>query len=584
MDDINRTDGQTQLLGSSNDLEVRTGGNDQAFVYFNVTSLTDEGVDEGGLSAGTVSVTDTADSAGSTSTFSSNSGVTVFYFSVTDGDDDGIVTVDTASITGVNAGSASEASSLTYDYAATVGSSPSSDFDSSNGNAPGSSDQQTGSFAIASDAGSPNPSGDDTNFDNGGIVFVGQTASYDAADADDNSADGGYQLFEREDSDTGTPVRSLSVDSNGFVNVSTSGLDTGTTYYISNNNEPTTPSNADIRFTLRAMDFSADFAEDTVDNTGETEVDLELASTNRQSDFNVTVESDDLDDEELVQIFSEFGAFDADVDADGETDDEDGVELTVDNGEQELLTDFADIDGGEYNFTFSVTDTDAEADASITVNDVGEGELDLQNSTTTVTQGGVALITVELSDAATSGTLVIGDEAEDGYQANVSIVDDDDDGEVTVAFNTYRAGNGSLGSPVALAGDSAGEDSLTFDEQDDQTNLTNLLDSGDYIVSVSTSNASNTLDSPDNVGTLVLTEPEAPNQVLWRTSGAVLEDAEDADDEDRAAAIVSAVENEQVTQTDTLAVDPDGTNSDVLVHQLLRRVRDRHPRQQRRVR
>ena len=404
---------------------------------------------------------------------------------------------------------------------------------------------------------------DDTNFDNGGIVFVGQTASYDAIDADDDFDAGGYQLFERVDSDTGSPVRSLSTD-NGSVNATTSGLEAGTTYFISNNGQD--PNDSDATFTVREQDFSAEFADDSVDNTGDTGVELEVASTNRQSTYNVTVESEDLDDDDLVGIFSNFDAYDAD------TSEEDGVEIEVTDGDQTSDANFSEISGAEYNFTFSVTDTDAEADASVTVNDVGEGELDLANSTTTVTQGGVAVITVEMSDAATSGTIVIGDESEDGYQASVDVTDDNDDGQVTVAFNTYRAGNSGLGDPVALTGDSdEGEDSLTYNN--DQTNLSSsLLDSGDYIVSVSTSsNATDTLDSPDNVGTLVLTEPEAPDQLLWRTSQNTLDDVESAasdDDEDAASAIVTAVENDQVTQTDTLAVDPDESNSDVLVHQL----------------
>jgi len=36
---------------------------------------------------------------------------------------------------------------------------------------------------------------------------------------------------------------------------------------------------------------------------------------------------------------------------------------------------------------------------------------------------------------------VIGNEEDDNYQANISIVDDDEDGEVVLNFNTFTAGN-----------------------------------------------------------------------------------------------------------------------------------------------
>jgi len=63
----------------------------------------------------------------------------------------------------------------------------------------------------------------------------------------------------------------------------------------------------------------------------------------------------------------------------------------------------------------------------------------------TVTQGDVAEITVEL-DNTQNGTVVIGNAEDDNYQANISITDgvddaDDADGEVTILFNTYTAGN-----------------------------------------------------------------------------------------------------------------------------------------------
>jgi len=44
------------------------------------------------------------------------------------------------------------------------------------------------------------------------------------------------------------------------------------------------------------------------------------------------------------------------------------------------MSNFDEIDAGDYEFTFSVDDTSAEDTASVTVNDVGEGELDVNPS------------------------------------------------------------------------------------------------------------------------------------------------------------------------------------------------------------
>jgi len=61
------------------------------------------------------------------------------------------------------------------------------------------------------------------------------------------------------------------------------------------------------------------------------------------------------------------------------------------------------------------------------VTEAGEGELELAEGSYDVAQGDVSEITVELNEV-TEGTVVIGNEEDDNYQANISIVDDDVDG------------------------------------------------------------------------------------------------------------------------------------------------------------
>ncbi|WP_276237923.1 BGTF surface domain-containing protein [Halobaculum marinum] len=401
----------------------------------------------------------------------------------------------------------------------------------------------------------------DTTFTDGGLVFQGQTASYDAANADTSGntySDGGYFLYERVDSSTGSPVRSLNAN-NGWVNASTSGLETGTTYFISN--DGSNPGSADITFTVRNMAFDASFDSDSVDNAGTTGVDFTVESSNRQETFDVYVTSDDLSDDELVDIFDDnFDGTDVDVDGDDETDDDDGIQITVDNGEETSEANFSDIDGGSYNFTLDVTDTTAESSASIDVNDIGAGEAEFGNPNVEVPQGDVAEINISLSGAAAggSGTLVIGTLDDDGYQANISFTDTDDDGEVTVEFNTYTAGSDSLGTVVSAAG----EDDVTFDSTDNQTDVTAMLAQGEYTISVSTSSSvSTTTESPQDLGTLFIAERSTDSMQLWTAPGAAELDADEEDGVEESD-IASLIEDGLVTQDDTI------TSGDYVIHQV----------------
>ncbi|WP_348613008.1 BGTF surface domain-containing protein [Halobaculum rarum] len=376
-----------------------------------------------------------------------------------------------------------------------------------------------------------------------------------------------YQLRSVDETDgnqitDSTFEKPLTADSNGDITgISTSDLPTGD-YFVSGDGVTATTNNT---IEIIEQSFATDFDDNSVDNEGSTTVDLNVDSN--RNDFDVIVESEDFDydDSELDDIFGE----DSSVTTTENSDDE----FVIEGVDGDFATNFSDIDEGEYNFTFTVADTGVEDDASINVNSVGEGEADLSQSTTSVQQGDFGTFTVTMNDAAEGGdaTVLIGDQDEDGYQANITVTDDDDDGEVTFAFNTYKAGNISATDEqmVSLVGDSAGEDEISFDGQ---SNLGDILDSGDYIVSVGTdTDPADVLDSPDNVGTLVITDRETPEQQLWRTSTDTLDDVETAagdDDEDAAAAITTAVENDQVTQTDTLALDPDGSQDDVMVHQL----------------
>jgi len=439
------------------------------------------------------------------------------------------------------------------------------DFDVSDGD---SEDRLILDMGSSLDDGVRNVSIDEGDFEDGGsnavaagdygVTYAPQTV--DLSEADDN-ADG---LTIEADGYAGTTIalettEETSIDLEGPSVSKTISTGTGSEIYVLDTDD----------FETGTYNFTVD--EDPNDDATST-YNLDLES------LGLTVASDESSFEaENEDVTATVQANDFDRPVEAYLLDSDGDAVAVDGGnlnaEGTLALNFGTVEDPG-NYTVYVEDVNSGVTATDTVNitEIKEGDSSFGQGTVSVTQGDNAEFTVEFSGGATEGTVLIGDAEEDGYQANVSVVDGDEDGQVTFDFNTYTAGTTGT-EIVSLAGDSEGtDDTVSLENQgDSEQTLTDILDTGDYIVSVSTGDATTTLENPDNVGTLVVSEREAPSQQLWRTSDSTLEAVNDAigdEDVDEVAAINAAVENDTVTQTDTVAVDPDGSMDDVLVHQI----------------
>ena len=393
----------------------------------------------------------------------------------------------------------------------------------------------------------PEPPEDDMpeETSDGAIVFSGENVVFDTTD--DTGADQ-YVLRSGSPDDSNTAERTLSVQENGLIVLDTGGLDTGS-YYITNDGA----SSADLSFDVIDQEFSASFAADEVGNigaAGDTTVNFE--SDNRGSDFDVVVTSDDLDDDEVADI---FGVENTDVDGDGAAADDGVVVENVGDG-TEYGVSFADVDAGNYSFDFAVADTDATASADIEVSDTSEGAASFNHTGSLNTpQGNVAEITVDLTGAASSGTLVIGDQQQDGYQANVSFTDGDDDGQVTVQFNTYLAGNSD--AMVVSAADEDDSATLTGESE-----LSNIAAQGDYTLAVSTAgSAAQTLEEPQELSTLYLGERSTDGMNMWTAPGNAALDA-DGDGAVTADDVSALVEDGAVTQDSSI------TMGDYAIHEI----------------
>ncbi|EMA69331.1 hypothetical protein C461_03183, partial [Halorubrum aidingense JCM 13560] len=362
-------------------------------------------------------------------------------------------------------------------------------------------------------------------------------------------------------------VDTLVADEDDSVTIDTEGLEAND-YFVRGGSLETQPSLSDT-FEVRVQTLTTEFEDDTVEDDETTN--LEIDSNRGEYSLNVSADGD-LDDEELEAIFNTTGDFTVE----NPEDDDDEITLVDVQDSDELETNFTDIDTGEYEFTFESVDTDAEDTASIEVVAAGEGGVEFAESSYDVSQGDIAEITVELEDTQ-NGYVVIGDAEDDNYQANISITDgvddaDDADGEVTILFNTYTAGDDDTSVTIVEAEDE--DDEAVLEDQDsDAQSLEQMLDTGDYeIISAAQDNPEDAFDNEDDVSSLLIEERTPAEMNLWRTTGDAQDDLADAlddDDEDAVEAVNTAVEDGAVTETDTIAIDAeDNSRSDILVHQI----------------
>ncbi|APE96052.1 BGTF surface domain-containing protein [Halodesulfurarchaeum formicicum] len=372
-----------------------------------------------------------------------------------------------------------------------------------------------------------------------GTQYLGQYLSA----ATNNLVAADTELRSVDDGEVGNLEQVLTVFSDQ-TSVDTSDLAAGQ-YVITDNASGTEIGSDDVRFELVQQDLDAEWDEESIENEGDdTETFVELSSSLR-NDYNVIVSADNLDHEDLTDIFTE--------DTSSPYASEDDDEIVIEDADGEISADFDGISTGSYSFNFEVVDSTASASASIDVEEEATGELGLDETSVTQQQGDVAYIPVTFQDTET-GQLVIGDVSDNNYQANISI---DSGGEdlVTVAFNTMEAGNDTIGDAVWIADDDT--DAEITDESEivagDDDKFADVLDTGDYQLSVksgeSGTNGANTIDQSDNVGTLWIEERSTDSMNVWTASSSNAGDIETIDD------VTTAVEDGQLTQTETVAMD-----------------------------
>ncbi|MGZ0747990.1 BGTF surface domain-containing protein [Haloparvum sp. AD34] len=525
-EDVIRDETQTNITGITVDQSGLASDAQSSDVkaYVNVTTLADNGVDLSSLSASSP----TADA--DVTKVGSNSGVTIVEVTLSNANAGGTTTFD-LNINSYDASQADATTGLTYDLAASTGTSSNSNYDNSNGNAPGASNTQSTQFAITDEA----KTGDKTTSDDSSsptLVFQGQTVL-----ANDFKADSSVEL--RRSTDSGSEfIRELTTDGNGEVVVDTESLETGDYFVEGDSNKE--------YFEVAIQTTSVTAADASVANRGDGATTTFDVTSNRGSNFAYHVSAENLTAAELEEIFADEGATAVDTTGD---DTNDSVLITGVSDGDSLAANFTGVDAGDYTLTFDVTDTTAEDTADVSVTALGEGEAAFADDTTVEQRGDVAEITIELTEAAAGGdgTLIIGDADEIGYQANVSFTDSDDDGQVTLEFSSYEAGEDT--ELVVTSTDD------TVKSVEESGSVTDLLDAGDYDLRVSTGDAATTADNPQDLSVLVLEERSTNSVDLWTASTNTVDDLSNIDD------VTAAVEDNSLTEADTVA------KGDAIVHE-----------------
>ncbi|WP_435099899.1 BGTF surface domain-containing protein, partial [Halorubrum sp. N11] len=417
----------------------------------------------------------------------------------------------------------------------------------------------------------------DRLLDGGDTVYQGQLALVNVSDL---TAEDVELRRVDDDGNVGALVATPDVvednSSNDYVIIDTENRDSDL-YVVTDagRNAPADGNGTQFELVTQSVEFS--FDENSVDNAGDTEVDIDVSSDIRNN-YVATFTADGLDEDDLEGLFNtsdnsnvtDMYVDDGDVLRsaiyDNRTSEDAGNYILTEDAihvfgvEGTTTLDFEDVDAGDYNFTASVLDTTAEDTSSVEVVDVGDGEASFGESIVSEQQGDITEITVEFSDAQENAYLRVGDEESVGYEANVTVFSDGAD-EVTIGFNTYAAGNPSLSDSLLTIESEHDDDDINPSVElhdDEQTPLgDSLLAVGQYPMELdSVSHDQIADDRGDAIGDFEIEERSVNEFNIWTASSDTFDDIEDTDD------LASAIENDTVTEADSV------TDGDVVIHEL----------------
>lgn len=258
-------------------------------------------------------------------------------------------------------------------------------------------------------------------------ITVGEVYELIAVDDDGNEVDflGGY---EGEISPTVTT---------GEIEIDTEFIEENADYRLLDSD-----GNTVLEFTGNVQDLATVTEDTTVVNTraDDTTVDLGLESR-RGTEFDVLMSVENIDEEEQLDEF-ELSTIIQDLDQETEVVNDTHIRIEdvhQSSDPEDLTLDFGSnsLDLGEHEVKFEVADASASDTIQIAVQDTQDRRAQFDKNQYIEQEGDVASFDVQFQ-ATDQATFMIEDE-EESFSYQFDIVDDNDDGEVVVNFDTYKA-------------------------------------------------------------------------------------------------------------------------------------------------
>jgi len=263
----------------------------------------------------------------------------------------------------------------------------------------------------------------------------------------------------------------------------------------------------------------------------------------------------DEDDTLAVNVSTNRGGEPANATLFDADDDKVATQIEPLKGNSNVVFNFGNQSADDSPYYVEVTDNQtgvSAQSAQINVSESDEGEASFETSTVQDEVGDAVNITVQV-DNTEDAVINVGSESDDNYYIQGQVTDEDGDGEVTVQFNSYTAGDHSNSTVLSVPGD---DDLDDVEEGGDYTRgglNGDTLEAGSYSMNVTAGTAPD-VTSPDSVGTLRLNENSVEDIQTWAApSDADITD-EDVDVYDRIGV--------NLTQSDNIAAE------DVVVHQI----------------
>ena len=278
---------------------------------------------------------------------------------------------------------------------------------------------------------SAGPAEGDAEVIDGGTFFIGQVLWTDAYDSSDN--------VDLEDAG-GTFLTDVPVSSEGTLVLNTAARTSGT-YRLTSPDGPT------VEFELVQQKYSVTASPTTVDASGPNTLSDLTISSNR-ADFQHVLTSPDFTAQELDQIFPRANSTVSDLNNDGTGE---ALLISSHSTRSTLIANFSGVAPGTYTINFAVTDTAPGDNVTFRVKSFSQGSANFAVSSKLVKGelGTVVDIPVTLRNTATT-SLVLGS-SDLNYQVRVEVHDGNDDGTVTVRWDTASAGQGPASGTFSAA-------------------------------------------------------------------------------------------------------------------------------------